>query len=235
MDMLPLQAQARDPNAKPKQLRRTGKVPCVVYGTIDQNMVIQCDEKVLHKTYQKAGGSTIVELDVGGKKVPVLFKHITFDPITDREMHVDFYAVNMKQEIEAPVPVHFEGESLAIKDHGGIFVVGHSSVRVRCLPSDLPHSLTMNISRMVSLHDIVSAKDLVVPKGVQVLDAPETVIATIQEPRAEEVVVAPTAEATAAATAEGAAAAGAEGAAPAAAGAPAEAGKDAKAGGKDKK
>ncbi len=222
MDSITLSATARDNKVKPKALRRAQQVPCVVYGTLEKTLHVQCAEKDLHKVFIKAGESTLVELDIAGKKVPVLFKEVTFDPITDREMHVDFYAVNMKEEIEAPVPIHVEGESPAVKSEGGILVLPQNTILVRCLPADLPHSLTINISTLAAFHDVITVKDLVLPKGVQVMETPETVIATVQEPRKEEV-IAPVATDAAAAGAEGAAA-GAAAADGAAAGAPAAAG-----------
>ncbi len=202
MDMVSLSATARDGTVTPKAMRRSGQVPCVVYGHEVKNLHIQCDELALHKAFVKAGESTLVELDIGGKKLPVLFKAITFDPISDRETHADFYAVNMNEEIETLVPIHFEGEAPAVKDLGGVFVVTHESVRVRCLPKDLPHDLPVSVLGLAAFHDILSVKDLTPPKGVTIMDAPETVVATIQEPRKEEEIAPPPT-----ATAEGAAAA----------------------------
>ncbi len=207
MDMISLKATARDASKKPGQMRRGGQVPCVVYGTVDQNMHLQCEEMALHKAFIQAGESTLISLEVDGKSVPVLFKDISFDTVTDREIHADFYAVNMKEEIETLVPIHFEGDAPAVKELSGIFVVTHDTVRVKCLPSDLPHSLTVKISSLAAFHDSVSIKDIELPKGVKILDDADTVLATIQEPRAEEVIatvaVAPTEGA--AVTAEGAA------------------------------
>jgi large subunit ribosomal protein L25 len=232
MEKISLKASARDGKAKAKALRRDGRVPCVVYGSVEGNMHVECAERELHKAFAKAGESTLVELDVGGKTVPVLFKSVSFDPVTDREIHVDFYAVNMKKEIDTLVPVHFEGESPAVKELGGVFVITHDHVRVRCLPADLPHSLNVNVSGLAAFHQSVQVKDLDLPKGVKLMDEADTVLATIQEPRKEEEI----APAPAAAT-EGAAAPGAEGA-PAAEGATpaaAAAAADAKAEKKDKK
>lgn len=220
MEMIPLTATARDGAAKPKAMRRGGQVPCVVYGHETKTMTIACEEKILHRVFARAGESTIVELDIEGKKIPVLFKDVSFDPVSGRELHADFYAVNMKEEIETQVPVNFEGESPAVKDLGGIFVVTQEHVTVRCLPADLPHALSVDISGMAEFHSSVSVKDLKLPKDVTVTDEPDTVVATIQEPRKEEEIAPPPAAAGAvpaegAAPAEGAPAA--EGGAPAAA------------------
>lgn len=208
MDTITLSATARDLQVKPQVLRRAMQIPCIVYGSTENTLHIQCDERLLHKAYIKAGESTLVELDIAGKKVPVLFKEITFDPVTDRETHVDFYAVNMKEEIEAPVQIHVEGESPAVKTEGGILVIPHDTVHVRCLPSVLPSELTINISTLAQLHDVITVADLVLPAGVEVLESKETVIATVQEPRKEEEIK-PETDATApgAVPADGAAAA----------------------------
>ncbi len=234
MDMIPLTATARDLTVKPNVLRRANQVPCVVYGSVDKNLVIQCEEKSLHKAFVKAGESSLLELDVGSKKIPVLIKAITFDPVTDRETHVDFYAVNMKEEIEAPVRVHVTGESLAVKAEGGVLVMTHDTVHVRCLPADLPRELTIDISVLAAFGDAVTVKDIKLPKGVSITESPDTMVATVQEPRKEEEITPAPAVADSAAAVPGAEGAAAPGAAPAAgAAAPAA---DAKApAGKDKK
>lgn len=228
MEMVQLSAKARNTTLTPRKLRATGAVPCVVYGSELKNLQIECDHMPLHKAFVKAGESTLIELDVDGKKIPVLIKDMSFDPVSGREVHVDFYAVDMKKEIDASVPVRFEGEAPAVKELGAIFVSSHDHVRVRCLPADLPHELTVDISKMAAFHDAVKVSDIKLPKGVKAMEGPDTVLATVQEPRKEEVIVAATptpeeaAAAAAAAGTEGAPAA--DGAAPAAA----EAGKDKK-------
>jgi large subunit ribosomal protein L25 len=212
MQMVALKAAARSSGMSAKQLRRSGKIPGVVYGNIE-NTQIQCDENVLRKAYVHAGESTLVDLDIEGKKVPVLFHTIDFDPVSDRMAHVDFYAVNMKEELETHVALRFEGESIAVKDLSAIIVTALDQVTVRCLPSDLPHDLPVDMSKLTEFGSTLTVADIVVPKGVTILEEPETVLMVAQQPREEE-----KEEPAAAPVAEGA-----EGAAPAAEGAaPAE-------------
>ena len=187
MDMIPLKAAARDLTVNPKVLRRQKQVPCVVYG-YEAQLNVQCPEQELHNAFRKAGESTLVDLDVDGKKIPVLFKSVDCDPVSDREIHVDFYAVNMKKDIETLVPVHFDGEAPAVKTLGGVFVIVHDHVKVRCLPQDLPHSITVSVAGLEAFHTSVSIRDLQVPSGVKLMESLETVLATVQEPRAIEVI-----------------------------------------------
>ncbi len=215
MDMVQLSTATRDTTMTSRKARRAGNVPCVVYGNKTENLSFQCEVVALTKAYTKAGESTLVELDVGGKKLPVLFHDVAFDPMTDNISHVDFYAVDMNKEVEADVAIVFEGESLAVKE-GAILVTALDSITVRCLPKNLPHHLAVDLSKLAEMGSQLTVADIVIPTGVTLLAETDAVIAVAQEPREEEVEeVAPAADAAAAgaAPAEGAAA---DGAAPAA-------------------
>lgn len=210
MDMVSLSTAARSQDVSARALRRTGVVPCVVYGNKTENISFQCEIVALTKAYTKAGESTLVELDVSGKKVPVLFHEVKFDPMTDRISHVDFYAVDMNKEVEADVAIHFEGESPAVKE-GAILVTILDSITVRCLPKNLPHNLHIDLSKLADMGSQLTVADITVPSGVTLLVETDAVIAIAQEPRAEEVVEAPVADAAAAAVPADGAAAPAEG------------------------
>ena len=213
MHMVALPTAARSSDLSPKQLRRGGQVPAIVYGNLE-NTQIQCDENVLMKAYVQAGESTLVELDIGGKKVPALFHTVEFDPVSDRLAHVDFLAVDMKKELEAPVSVRFEDEAPAVKDFNATIVTVLDTVTVRCLPANLPHDLPLSLASLTEVGASLKVSDLKVPEGVTILEEPETVLVVAQEQRAEEVAApAAPAEGEAAPAAEGA-----EGAAPAAEG-----------------
>lgn len=214
MDMVALSVSARTKDATPHAIRSANRVPGVVYGNIE-NTLVECDEKALKKAYMKAGESSLVELDMDGKKVPVLFHALDFHPVSSRMTHVDFYAVNMKEEVETEVHIRFEGESMAVKEHGAIVVEVLDSVMVRALPAKLPHDLPADLSKLMEIGSTLTVADLPVPEGVTIVTDAETVIAIAQEARQEEVaeVAAPADGAT---PAEGAAAAPAEGEAPAA-------------------
>lgn len=184
MSTISLTAQAR-PEGKPKVIRREGQVPCVLYGNDTANVSLVCNAGELFRVYVKAGESTIVELDAAGKKVPVLFHSVDFHPVTDAITHVDFYAVDMKKEIEAQVPVHFVGVAPAVKDLGGVMVTSLDHVTVKCLPADLPSSLDANIEKLKTFDDSLTVADIDVSDKVAIQQDAETVLATVQAPRRE--------------------------------------------------
>ncbi|MDP7069662.1 MAG: 50S ribosomal protein L25, partial [Candidatus Peribacteraceae bacterium] len=188
MKMLPLKAEARSAEILAKIIRREGNVPCVLYGNDTENVSLQCDYSEIYRTYAKAGKSTLVELDAAGKTVPVLFHSIDFEPVSDRITHVDFFAVDMKKEIEASVPLHFVGESEAVKGLGGVMVSVMDHVTVKCLPTALPPSIDVSIEKLVEFTDSITVADIVIPNGVVIQDSKDAMIATVQEPRKEEVI-----------------------------------------------
>ncbi len=221
--------KSEDPNA----LRKTGHVPGIIYGAVKENAMVKCSLKELHNVYVKAGENTLVEVTLDGKKIPCLIHAVSLDPITDKEDHVDLYAVDMTKKVTTHVPIIVTGESAAIKTLGGVLVTVHDNVEVTCLPKDLPSGFTVDISVLENFRETITVSSLKVPAGVTVKSAPEMVLITVQEPRKEEVVE------VAAAPVEGAAgaaapAAGAEGAAAPAAGAAAKT-DDKAAAGKDSK
>ena len=167
-------------------MRTQGIVPCVLYGYETENSPLSCKEIPLQKAFSAAGQSTLVELDIGKNKVPVLFYHVTYHPVTDRLAHVDFYAVNMKEEVEAQVPIHFTGTAPATKEAGVILVTPLTRVTVRSLPDALPHVLNVSLSSLQNMNDVLHVRDIPLPAGVTITDDADTVIAIAQEQRIEE-------------------------------------------------
>jgi large subunit ribosomal protein L25 len=200
METVSLSVTARDQERSAKELRRSALVPCILYGNKTTNVSLQGDHNAIFKALVQAGESTVVELDIGkGKPQPVLFHAIDFDPVSERIVHVDFYAVDMNKEIDAPVPLHFVGESPAVKDHGGVFVAAMDHVTVYCLPAKLPHAIEVDISQLTALGDIVTAAELPVIDGVKYMVDGGLPVASVQAPRHEEEAPKPAAEADAAA------------------------------------
>jgi len=185
MKMISLKAQARTSEKSAKVLRRENLVPGVLYGNEAVNTSVQCDYSEIYKAYATGGGSTIVDLDLDGKKIPSLFHAISFDPVSDKIIHVDFYAVNMKKEIEAQIPLEFIGESEAIKDLSGVLVTTHDHVTVTCLPTNLPALIQVDLGALKTFDDALLVSDIVVPEGVMIADDLDMMIATVQEPRKE--------------------------------------------------
>ncbi len=172
---------------KTRQLRATGEVPAIVYGSGIEPSPITINRNAFLKTYGKAGESSIVELVIGeNKPLHVLIQDTQIDPLLNEVTHVDFRSIDMNKEIEASVQLEVTGESPAVKALGGTLVLSRDYVTVRCLPIKLVRSLAVDISKLTTFEDSIRVKDLVIPEGMTILDQPTLSIAAVEAPRSEE-------------------------------------------------
>ncbi|KKT29261.1 MAG: 50S ribosomal protein L25 [Candidatus Azambacteria bacterium GW2011_GWC2_45_7b] len=170
---------------KVRNLRKQGFLPAAVYGGGKNAEAISVKEADFMKLWKSAGESTVVELDVGNDRKNVLIHDVDIDPIKDKPIHVDFYAVDMTKKIHVDVALEFIGESEAVKS-GGVLVKVFHSLKVEALPKDLPHTISVDISALKSLEDSIKVKDLALPAKVKALDGPDETVVLVETPRVEE-------------------------------------------------
>jgi large subunit ribosomal protein L25 len=224
--MLTLNVEKRDAKTSPENIRKTGKIPAVFYGPKEKSTPIVIDTKAFQKIWKQAGESTVVILKDGSDEHETLIHDTDVHPVSGDIRHADFYVIEKGKKVHVKISLVFTGISSAVKDKGGILVKVLREVEVEAAPRDLPRELSVDISKLVELTDVIHAGDIALPTGVTVTanDAKE-VVASITVPKEE--VVEPTAIDMAAIEVSDA-----KGKKPeegAAAGAPAADGKDAKA------
>lgn len=181
--MLSLSAKIRkDLGKKVKVLRKKGILPGVLYGPKIETRPLEIDLKEFEKIYKEAGESSLISLEIDKKKFLVLIHEIKLGPLTENPIHVDFYQPRLEKEVEAMVPLVFEGEAEAVKDLGGTLVKNISEVEVKAKPQNLPHEIKVNIDRLKTFEDNILIKDLIVSKEVKILKEPEEVVVAVSPP-----------------------------------------------------
>jgi large subunit ribosomal protein L25 len=189
METLSLVAVKRETeDKKANAYRKEGILPAVLYGGKNKESIsVRVDEKEFAKIFRKAGESSLVSLDLGDKTArKVLIHGIEKHPVTGRFMHVDFFEVRMDEKLKTTVPLRFIGESLAVKQEGGNLVKTLQELEIECLPQDLPHDLTVDISALVKFHDSMRIRDIKLPAGVTTKMDSDEVIVLVEAPRSEE-------------------------------------------------
>jgi len=191
-----------------KRLRRAGQVPGVVFGKSTPSIPVQVDVKRFESIYHAAGRTTIFALTVPGSGTKsAIIKSVQRHPVTGRAVHVDFFLPDLKVEMQVDVPVMFSGVSPAIEETGGTLLNPLDRIKVRALPADLPHEITVDLSALVDLDAAIHVRDLPIDtERVTILNEPDELVAKVLPPRVieeEEPAVAEGAE-----VAEGEAAAG---------------------------
>jgi large subunit ribosomal protein L25 len=184
--MLALQAKLRDISRQSlDQLRADGNLPAEVYGHKFENKHIHVSRKDFLAAFKEVGETGLISLQIDGTMCPVLVHHITTDALGDIITSIDFYAVNMKEKTTAEIPVHFIGESPAVKELGGVLVKALEKIEVEALPADLPAHFDIDISALKEFGDSIHVKQIVIPRGVELLTDPETVLVVVNEQRVE--------------------------------------------------
>lgn len=169
-DTLTLPAETRERAGKgaSRALRREGRVPAVVYGGNEEPLAVHVEEKLLIK--QLGTGhffNSIVEVEVGGKKLRTLPKDVAFHPVNDRPLHVDFLRVAKNASVHVNVPVVFANEdaSPGLKRGGVLNVVRHELDLV-CEADKIPEQIEIDVTGF-DVGDSIHISNVKLPKGVE--------------------------------------------------------------------
>lgn len=184
-----------------KDLRKEGLIPGIIYGKhLEKAIAVACPKNNLIKKYKEAGYSTPITISGEGIDQLVLIQDIQLDPVTDTLLHIDFLAVNKDEKVTTEIPVKMIGESPIEKLGTGSVQLLKDFIQVKAFPQDLPHDITVDISAIETINDVIFVKDLKFSDKVEVLDDSEQAIVTaiVTEEEVEEAPVATTDAATAA-------------------------------------
>ena len=187
---LELTLDAREAQGKAnKRLRREGIVPGVVYGKGEGSTNVQVEAKTFETLYRAAGKTSVVKFRLPGasRATSGFIKSVQRHPLSGSAIHVDYYLVNLNVEMEVDVPLQFTGEAPAVEETGGTLLHNLSAIRVKALPNDIPHEVTVDVSVLKSLDVAIHVRDLSLNRDlIQVMTDGETLVATVVPPRVEE-------------------------------------------------
>ncbi|MBI2450729.1 MAG: 50S ribosomal protein L25 [Parcubacteria group bacterium] len=183
--MLELKAKIREKlgSKASNKLRSEGFLPAVVYSQGKSNS-ITVERKNFDQVFKKAGESSIISLDLDGKKELVLIYDIAHDPISDLLTHIDFLGVRAGEIIKARVPLEFVGVAEAEKA-GGILIKNIHEVEIEAKVESLPYSIPIDISVLKSFEDNILIKDIQTNSDVKILETPTLVVVGMASPRTE--------------------------------------------------
>lgn len=173
-----------------RRLRRTGKVPAIMYGAGKEPTSISLEHnELVHQAENEAFFSHILTIKLDGKDESAIIKDMQRHPGRPLIMHIDLQRVSATEKIRVHVPLHFTNEATApgVREGG---LVSHSvtEVEVQCLPKNLPEFIEVDLGNM-GLNDIVHLTDLQLPAGVELVEllhgeSHDQAVASIHMPRA---------------------------------------------------
>ncbi|WP_369025279.1 50S ribosomal protein L25/general stress protein Ctc [Qipengyuania sp. RANM35] len=187
-DALTLPAEARERAGKgaSRQLRRDGRVPAVIYGGKEEPTLIHVEAKELVR--QLGTGhfmNSIVEIEIGGKKVRTLPKDVAVHPVSDRPEHVDFLRLAKGAKVEVNVPVVFANEekSPGLKKGGVLNIVRHE-LDLICEADKIPSEIEIDVTGK-DVGDSIHISEVTLPAGSEsAITDRDFTIATLVAPSA---------------------------------------------------
>lgn len=188
MDTVALAATKREETGKKMRKAMGTHIPAVIYGKDFAPQNLWLDAVVFARVFEQAGTNQVVALSIEGEKkeLNVLVYEYQVDPITGNFTHVDLYLVDMKQTVEAEIPLNFVGVSAAVKELGGTLVKNNDTVLVKSLPGDLPQEIDVDLTVLETFDDSITGRDIALGDTIEVMMDDDTVIASVAAPRSEE-------------------------------------------------
>ncbi len=181
-EKITVKAEKRENRGKgdSRRLRVDGKIPVVVYGGGTDSLSAAADLKDLAAILRTDSGvNSVFSLDIAGEGInDVIFQDRQIHPVTGRLIHADLRRFSKGEKIEMTVPIHLLGEPEALKEEGAVLTQVMREIKVLCEPAKTPDSIEADISELTTEHAL-HVSDLKVGEGIEIQDAPETVVASI--------------------------------------------------------
>lgn len=195
MEAFELNAQARTATgrAENRRLRKTGRVPAIIYGGKGEPVMFSLDHNDLnHHLDNEAFFSHIIKINIDGKAEEAVLRDLQRHPARPFIEHADFLRIVAGEKLRMSIPLHFVGEDECpgVVDEEGVMQHNLNDVEIECLPRDLPEYLEVDCSKL-NLHDSVHLSQIILPKGVEIVELMgdeeeqnDLTVVSVQVPRA---------------------------------------------------
>lgn len=169
-----------------KQLRRQGILPGVVYGHKVDSYPVQMDTHSTYLLLRKITPTTLITLDLDGKKTKVMIRERKFDVVTGDLLHLDFLAVSMTEKMRASVAIELVGEAPVLGDVPGS-LLNHmlENLDIEALPANLPERIQVDVSGLLTAEDSITVGDLKLGDNIDIHTPAEEVIVSVSFVAAE--------------------------------------------------
>ncbi len=171
---------------KVRRLRAAGILPATVYGHNVNPLSIQINARDFRMLLRSQGRTQLINLLVGSERPrPVFIKQTAVDAKRNALLHVEFFQANLLEKVTTHLPLHFEGESPAVRE-GGILLTLLDHVDIECLPDDVPAGgIEVDISQIIEINGTIHVSALTIPGNVTLLTPVDEIVAKVDAPISE--------------------------------------------------
>ena len=181
-----------------RRARRNGQVPVTMYGGAGEPVAALAELRDLAAILRSdTGRNTIFTLDIEGVEASeVMFADRQIHPVKMRLVHADFRRLVKGEKIEATVSLRLIGDPIGVREQSGMLEQIVREVEIRCEPRNIPEHIDVDVTNL-EVHQVLHVSDIPTAEGIEILEAPDTVIATVGVVKEEEVAAPVEGEATA--------------------------------------
>lgn len=185
--MTTLHVTLRASGERADDLRASGMIPAVIYGSgLKETVSVSVNREDFKKAWVAAGGSTAVTVTGAGTDHDCVIHDFQIDPATDQVIHADFLVLDKNKKVAVKVELEFDGTSPAVKGGLGVLEKALHEIEVEALPANLPKTIVVDISKLEDADAQIHVKDLVLPAGVEIVGhEPDDVVALVSAVKEE--------------------------------------------------
>ncbi len=162
-----------------KSHRRSGKIPCVLYGGAEQ----------IHFTVDETSFNELIftphvyitQLDIAGRTFTAILQDVQYHPVSDRVLHADFMELKPGKMVTVALPIQVKGVAKGVLA-GGKLLKKKRKIRVHGLPEAIPEYIEIDVTDLV-VGQAIRVSDISIP-DLQLMDSPRDVVATVAITRA---------------------------------------------------
>ncbi len=166
------------------KLRIDGFIPAVLYGGKDNNLNISLKKLHLQNLINKETFmSRVVDLDIDGKAEKVLPRDVSYDPISDEPIHIDFMRIQKGSKLNLEIPVKFiNAEKSPGLKKGGVLNIVRRKVELKCPTENIPDEITVDLENC-EINTSLKISSVKLPENVTpTITGRDFVIATVVAP-----------------------------------------------------
>jgi large subunit ribosomal protein L25 len=169
-----------------RTLRRSGRIPAVIYGPDRQAASITVSTKDLEMAMKHSSSAQpLFHLVVDGESHPVMIREMQKDPVSGNLLHADFYEFDASKKMRVSVPLVTIGTAKGVEE-GGLLQIIRREVEVLCRPTDIPDAIEVDVSGL-DIGDSVHVLEVPVKGDVEIPTDVNYTLVTVTAPKMEAV------------------------------------------------
>jgi large subunit ribosomal protein L25 len=178
-----------------RTLRRSGRIPAVMYGRGDETHALTVDAHELERLISSVSiENTLIDVQIeGGDTTRALIREVQYHPYKPQVLHVDFYQVHAGEPMKLDVPVRLVGTPAGVRDQGGVLQQVLHELHIECLPRHIPETVEIDVSGL-SIGDAIYVHTVSIP-NVTIHNDAELSICSVAGPTVAALPEEPTTEA----------------------------------------